>query len=112
MNLYEITIQPESAFGTALKGDTLFGHFCWQIAHDPLLAKGGIDTLIRNYADAPFAVFSSAFPKLSEDYILMKRPDMPLHMLFTADHEDCESKHRSIKIKKKKKWMIVKTGPA
>ncbi len=112
MNLYEITIQPKSGFGTPLKGDTLFGHFCWQTAHDPLLVKGGIDKLIEHYEKTPFAVFSSAFPKLSEDYILMKRPDMPLDMIFGSDSENCESKHRSIKIKKKKKWMIVRSGQA
>lgn len=67
MRRYEITLKPKSAFGTALKGDSLFGQFCWQVAYDPGLVSGGIQELTRHYPSKPFAVFSSAFPKMNGD---------------------------------------------
>jgi len=60
VKLYEITLQPRSAMITPLKGDTLFGHFCWQAAHDPSLVDGSLDQQMARYDKAPFAVFSSA----------------------------------------------------
>lgn len=111
MKLYEITIQPVSGFGTALKGDTLFGHFCWQVAHDPSLLEGGLGGRISTYEKMPFVVFSSAFPKLeytSTCYVL-KRPDVPMSFLFPLE---VERKDRIIKAKehKKRKWMALKEG--
>ncbi len=109
LNLYEITIKPTSGFVTPLKGDTIFGHFCWQAAHDPDLLDGGLEKHIRTYAEKPFAVFSSAFPKLTQPaprYVL-KCPDMPLSRLFPSQEKDRREKHKSIKEKKKRKWMIV-----
>ena len=35
MKLYAIVIETHSGFGTPLKGDTLFGQFCWEVAMDP-----------------------------------------------------------------------------
>ena len=108
MELYEITIQPIAGFGTALKGDTLFGHFCWQVAHDPSLLTGSLEERISRYQEKPFAVFSSAFPKLeygSRCYIL-KRPDMPMSFSFPPEEN---RKDRIIKAKeyKEKRWMAL-----
>lgn len=108
MELYEITIQPIAGFGTALKGDTLFGHFCWQVAHDPSLLTGSLEERIAMYQENPFAVFSSTFPKLeygSRCYIL-KRPDMPMSFFFPPEED---RKDRIIKEKeyKEKKWMAL-----
>jgi CRISPR type III-A-associated RAMP protein Csm3 len=33
MNTYRLTLQPLSAFGTPLAGDTLFGQLCWALRH-------------------------------------------------------------------------------
>ena len=81
---FEITIIPQSGIGTPLKGDTLFGQFCWQAANQPKLVNGGLEAALEVYSTEPFVVFSSAVPKLHgtpAKYIL-KRPDLPLHMLY------------------------------
>ncbi len=111
MKLYEITIQPMSGFGTPLKGDTLFGHFCWQAAYDPSLLEGGLKRHISNYDKMPFLVFSSAFPKLehSSSRYVLKCPDVPMSLLFAPE---VERKDRIVKAKefKKKKWMALAEG--
>ncbi len=107
MNLYEITIKPISGFGTPLKGDTIFGHFCWQAVHDSDLLTGGLEKNIADYAEKPFAIFSSAFPK-SESCYFLKRPDMPLNLIFPSEDQDKEKFHDDLKKNKKKKWMKIK----
>ncbi len=62
MEFMEVVILPLSPFGTPLKGDTLFGHFCWEVARDPDLLEGGLAPWVELYSERPFAVFSSAFP--------------------------------------------------
>jgi CRISPR-associated protein Csm4 len=64
VKLFVMTLEPQGALGTPLKGDTLFGHFCWQAQYDPDLINDGLESRLRSYAEAPFAVFSSAFPWL------------------------------------------------
>ncbi|MDO9530106.1 MAG: hypothetical protein Q7J27_13245 [Syntrophales bacterium] len=114
MKLYEIIIKPLSAFGTPLKGDTLFGHFCWQAAYDPSLLNGGLDKWIACYQEKPFAVFSSAWPKFDDDgkfFYAFKRPDLPLSLLFAPSAGDDKRKtFEGRKENKKKKWMKVKEG--
>jgi len=56
VKLYEVIIKPESGFGTPLKGDTIFGHICWQTAYDKNLLEGGLDRWIDCYAERPFFV--------------------------------------------------------
>jgi len=106
LNLYEITIKPISGFGTPLKGDTIFGHFCWQAVHDSALLNGNFDDHISAYPEKPFAIFSSAFPKIESCYAL-KRPDMPLNLIFPLENQDKEKFHDELKKNKKKKWMIM-----
>jgi CRISPR-associated protein Csm4 len=107
---FEITIKPQSGIGTPLKGDTLFGHFCWQAANQPELVDGGLEAALEMYPTEPFAVFSSAFPKLAETpprYIL-KRPDLPLHMFLEDKGEsDRFAYYQGLKNQKKKKWMVL-----
>jgi len=112
LKLYEITIQPAAGFGTPLKGDTLFGHVCWQAAYDPGLLEGGLEKQISAYPEKPFAVFSSAFPKLADSpgYVL-KRPDVPLSLLFSYDKEyRAEQLLKKNKCMKKKEWMRIDGG--
>lgn len=109
MKLYAITITPVSGFGTPLKGDTLFGHFCWQAAYDPALLNEGIDHQIACYGTKPFAVFSSAFPKLDTakgTAYLMKRPDIPFSFILPKK-PDKASDMRQKKSFKKKQWVLV-----
>jgi len=108
MKIYGITIKPTSPFGTPLKGDTLFGHFCWQAAEDPDLLEGGLDKWIDCYSDAPFAVFSSAWPILQhngEQVYAIARPS-------GFQVADCSKFTRREKIlhnraAKKQKWLLI-----
>ena len=61
MDALKITLTPQTAFGTPLVGDTLFGHLCWNIAE----AFGAVRLreLLHNYCDGkPFLIASDAFP--------------------------------------------------
>lgn len=110
MKFYEITIRPTSGFGTPLKGDTLFGHFCWQAAYLPDLVEGALDNAISMYPERPFAIFSSLFPKTEKGVViyLLKRPDIPLPWLFPLSDSTCDDRYKNIKEYKKKKWMLLK----
>lgn len=61
MNLYRVTIKPESAFGTPLVGDTLFGQLCWAIVHR--FGEEKLNQLLCDYHQQPFMVVSDAFPR-------------------------------------------------
>ena len=109
MKVYEITIKPLSGFGTPLKGDTIFGHFCWQIAYDETLVGKTLDDLLSSYETKPFAVFSSAYPKFctGDRYqYALKTPDMPPDKIFSLS-EDVKLRIKERKKYKKKTWMIL-----
>lgn len=106
MKTFVITIRPVSGFGTPLKGDTLFGHICWQAVYDKKLFGHSIDELRADYENNPFIIISSAYPGLGKGFAL-KRPDMPLENLFgfsKKDVIDIIKKHKDLK---KKQWMYV-----
>jgi len=107
LKLCEITIKPKSAFGTPLKGDTLFGQFCWQTVYDADLLTGGLEKRLSEYHENPFAIFSSAVLKLSSGEYVLKRPDMPLTRLFDIADQECHEFLKQKKEKKKQKWMIA-----
>ncbi len=111
MRTYAITIKPQSSFGTPLKGDTIFGQFCWQVAEDPAILNGGLDRWINIYTERPFAVFSSAWPQFEyEDgwFYAVRRPELPLFML--GDPEGitgCAERLARRKENKAKSWLLV-----
>lgn len=112
MKIYEITIKPISGFGTPLKGDTIFGHFCWQIVHDETLIGRRLDDLLSGYQTIPFIIFSSAYPKFcvgKECQYALKTPPLPLDELFNFSGNICD-KIKKRKDYKAKKWMILKEG--
>ena len=80
MKTYEIILKPLSGFGTPLKGDTLFGHICWQAAYDSSLFDAPLDTLLSGYASSPFLVISSAYP--------VHRDNGRTCLLYTSDAAD------------------------
>lgn len=94
MNSYRITIQIESAFGTPLVGDSLFGQFCWAIANH--FGEARLTTLLQGYAEQqPFAVFSDAFPA---DHLPL--PTLPSRFWQKGENEDR-------KALKKKQWLAI-----
>ena len=112
MKFYEITIRPMSGFGTSLKGDTLFGHFCWQVAYNPSLVDGGLEQALSVYDHSPFAIFSSVFPKFEKEntHYILKRPDIPLAWMFPMDESSRENHYKNIKEYKTRKWMVLDAG--
>ncbi|MGV8073746.1 MAG: hypothetical protein AB2L11_04200 [Syntrophobacteraceae bacterium] len=110
MKLHEVIIKPASGFGTPLMGDTLFGHFCWQAAYDVGLLNGGLDKWIARYEQKPFAVFSSAWPRVSGEKVqyAMRRPALPNAILYPE--QSGQQKRDLIANRKelsKKRWMLV-----
>ena len=108
MKLFAFTIEPLSAFGTPLKGDTIFGHFCWQAWHDPELLKEDFGTCLQHYHENPFIVFSSALVGLSESEtpFAAPRPELPPHRLFAAGGTRLE-RVKSAKMNKGRKWLLI-----
>lgn len=110
MRLFEITLRPCSAFGTPLAGDTLFGQFCWQAAYDPGLLEGGLEAQLARYGEAPFAVFSSAFPRFRENgraTYAVRRPDLPLDWLSPPPAGSRYQRLVHRKKVKKKPWLLL-----
>ncbi len=110
MKTYEIILKPLSGFGTPLKGDTLFGHICWQAAYDSSLFNDPLDTLLSSYASSPFLVISSAYlvhRDSGKTTRVLKRPDMPLSYLFDAKGPNKREIIKERKILKAKKWMVL-----
>lgn len=110
MKRYEFTLRPLSDFGTPLKGDTLFGCFCWQVAYDESLVEGGLDHALKLYDRKPFAIFSSVLmkiPSVSKPLYVLKRPDMPLSRLFPDKGENRVDRYQELKEQKRRRWMIV-----
>jgi CRISPR-associated protein Csm4 len=71
MQTLKLTLQAQSAFGTPLAGDTLFGHLCWALRWR--LGVNRLTELLQGYTQGqPFAVLSDAFPV---GYI--PRPSLP-----------------------------------
>lgn len=113
MKTYEIILKPLSGFGTPLKGDTLFGHICWQAAYDSALFAAPLDTLLAGYTSSPFLVISSAYfvhRDNGKTTRIFKRPDMPLSHLFDIREEDKKTIIKERKVLKAKKWMTL-SGP-
>lgn len=106
MKTYCITIEPGSPFGTPLKGDTLFGQFCWQAAYDPALLSLSFDQAVAQYPQQPFAVFSSAYPALPSGGFALKRPDAPLDLLFNLSGKSKAEIIGGRKTLKKQKWLV------
>ena len=112
MKIYEITIKPLSGFGTPLKGDTIFGHFCWQLVYDKSISDAALRDLLSSYGERPFAVFSSAYPKYHADgayRYAFRTPSLPPDKLFPMP----ETKKERIEKRKElkgKRWMIIREG--
>lgn len=75
MQRYTLTLKPQTAFATPLKGDTLFGQACWLIRQ--CYGEQKLIELLQGYTEQkPFMVVSDALP---QGYI--QRPGVPLALL-------------------------------
>lgn len=62
MKTYRFTLSPQSAFGTPLVGDSLFGQLCWAIVNR--FGETRLNELLDGYVEQrPFMVVSDCFPK-------------------------------------------------
>jgi CRISPR-associated protein Csm4 len=102
-----VIIEPLSPFGTPLKGDTLFGQFCWQAAYDETILSVSLNDAVAGYSEQPFAVFSSAFPALSAGTVALPRPQAPLDQLFDLRGLAREERIGQRKLLKKQKWLLI-----
>ncbi|WP_314261302.1 type III-A CRISPR-associated RAMP protein Csm4 [Cardiobacterium hominis] len=92
MDALKITLTPQTAFGTPLVGDTLFGHLCWGIAE--AYGADRLQALLADYCDAnPFLIASDAFPA---GYLPL--PTLPSAYWTAGDETDRKKL-------KKKQWL-------
>ena len=115
MKLYEIILKPLTGFATSLKGDTLFGCFCWQAAMDREILTGGLDRWVACYGERPAVIFSTAWPCFSEGgarVYVFRRPDLPPSMLFADQAKSLKETMLVRKDNQKKRWMLVNDGLA
>lgn len=62
MQAYKLILHPETAFGTPLVGDTLFGQICWGIVEQ--YGAAVLESCLKGYTEhQPFLVVSDAFPE-------------------------------------------------
>jgi CRISPR-associated protein Csm4 len=113
MKVCEITIKPLSGFGTPLKGDTIFGHLCWQAAYDNDLFGKPIAELLAGYDRDPFLITSSAYPKFhvhGKAVRALKRPDLPVQFFLSLEGENAREIIGQRKAMKAKTWMTLVAG--
>lgn len=92
MQTYRLTLQPLTAFGTPLAGDTLFGQLCWTLRHQ--LGNDALNALLADYTQGqPFAVVSDALP----------HGHIPLPSLPSSAWQAEAGNDR--KVLKKKRWL-------
>jgi CRISPR-associated protein Csm4 len=94
MLTYTARIAPLSAFGTPLKGDTLFGQLCWALRNRHGATR--LTALLDGYTTGrPFAVVSDAFPAGH-----LPRPALPGHWFRPLPDADR-------KAAKKRQWLPI-----
>ncbi len=94
MQTYRLSLQPLTAFGTPLVGDTLFGQLCWTLRH--LYGESRLNTLLTGYTSGePFMVVSDAFPR---GHIPL--PSLPSRYWYADKDSDR-------KVLKKKRWLAL-----
>lgn len=98
MQTYRLTLQPLTAFGTPLVGDTMFGQLCWTLRH--LHGESRLNALLTGYITGePFMVVSDALPS---GYIPL--PSLPSRYWHTGENDDR-------KALKKKRWLALANMP-
>lgn len=80
METLRIEIEPRTAFGGTLRGDTLFGQLCWALRNR--FGKARLEALLQDYRNRPFTVCSDGFP-----HGFVPRPVYPLHRFAPVEGE-------------------------
>lgn len=94
MKLYRFTLSPQSAMGTPLVGDTLFGQLCWAVRNR--FGEARLTALLEGYTEQrPFMVVSDAFP---QDFLPL--PTLPSKFWQTKTETDRKSL-------KKAQWLKI-----
>lgn len=97
MQTYRYSLQPLSAFGTPLAGDTLFGQLCWTLRHQ--LGNDRLNALLQGYTSGqPFIVVSNAMPAGH-----VPLPSVPSSLWQASDLDR--------KMLKKKRWLPADALP-
>ena len=89
MKSYRLRLKPGTAFGSPVKGDTLFGQFCWALRNR--YGETRLVDVLQGYVqEEPFAVISDAFPAgyLPFPTLPTDRFDLPA----TADRKQLKSR--------------------
>jgi CRISPR-associated protein Csm4 len=96
MQTLRFTLRPQTAFGTPLVGDTLFGQLCWALRRR--FGKGWLTERLTGYIEgSPFLVLSDAFPQG-----FLPLPTVPASCWNARDDADR-------KALKKKRWLPVES---
>jgi CRISPR-associated protein Csm4 len=94
MQTLRFTLCPQTAFGTPLAGDTLFGQLCWVLRH--CFGNKWLTKRLADYTEGrPFLVVSDAFPQG-----FLPLPSVP------GDYWEASDVDR--KTLKKKRWLPTK----
>ena len=99
MELYQIDIAPTGGFYTPIKGDTLFGMFCWAVLER--FGEDRLTKLLDGYTDnRPFIVLSDAFPK---GYL--PKPVLPFPYFKKEGQQDDDFNVKDRKKFKRREWL-------
>ena len=100
MKTLHVTLQPLTAFGTPLAGDTLFGHLCWALRWRH--GEEALRAALHGYTEGqPFLVVSDAFPS---GYL--PRPTLPS----SAAEQPKPDKPIDRKALRRKRWLPLASG--
>ena len=102
MKLYRFIVTPQSAMGTPLVGDTLFGQLCWAVRNR--FGETRLIELLDGYTvQRPFMVVSDAFP---QDFLPL--PTLPSRFWKELEHDRKQlKKAQFIKIDDAQKNNVV-----
>lgn len=100
MNLYQINIRPFGSFYSSIKGDMLFGMFCWAVVEN--LGEERLKKCLEGYTqNRPFIVFSDAFP-----CGYLPKPTLPF-TYYQKEQKDRSEAVRNRKDFKRKNWLAA-----
>ncbi len=99
METLKISIKPQGAFVTALRGDTLFGQFCWALRHTQ--GESALIQALEGYqGGSPFAVIADPLPQG-----VIPRPACPPHLMGIDSFNNSPESAMQRKALKQKKWV-------